>query len=242
MATGLVAVKEPQEALMPSPQATLVGKLTYGEGYGSVAVGANRIETITLINNGTASVTVSKVTYTDGAFSTYSPTLPLTLPTGSAMSLQIKFMPTVVKPYSANCNVYSNIPTHTFVLTGTGIKAPATQHSVNLTWNASTSPVNGYNVYRGIAHGGPYSKLNAGLVTPLTYTDSTVSSGQTYYYVTTAVDAQLRESPYSNEFTAGVAVSFFSRANIELILLIALVLAIVIYFAWYKNRRRHEPV
>jgi hypothetical protein len=76
-------------------------------------------------------------------------------------------------------------------------------HSASLNWTASTSPnVAGYNVYRGIASGGPYSKLNSSLLTAVTYTDNTVQAGQTYFYVATAMDSSNNESAYSNEARA----------------------------------------
>jgi len=40
------------------------------------------------------------------------------------------------------------------------------------------------------------------MVSSLSYTDSTVQSGQTYYYVTTAVDAAGLESSYSSQVHA----------------------------------------
>jgi len=73
-------------------------------------------------------------------------------------------------------------------------------HSVSLAWAASTSlNVIGYNVYRGIASGGPFTKLSSSPVTSLSYVDATVVSGETYYYVTTAVDSSGNESAYSTE-------------------------------------------
>jgi fibronectin type 3 domain-containing protein len=78
------------------------------------------------------------------------------------------------------------------------------QHTVALSWTASTSTVAGYNVYRGTVSGGPYSKINSSLVATLSYTDSTVQSGTTYYYVTTAVDSSGDESTYSNEVSAPI--------------------------------------
>ena len=78
--------------------------------------------------------------------------------------------------------------------------------SVSLTWNASTSSVAGYNVYRGTQTGGPYSKSNLSLVTGTAYTDTSVQAGQTYYYVATSVDSNGVESAYSNE--AQVAVPY----------------------------------
>jgi fibronectin type 3 domain-containing protein len=64
--------------------------------------------------------------------------------------------------------------------------------------------VAGYNVYRSSVSGGPYTKLNATPVTALTYTDSTVSAGATYYYVVTDVASDGTESVFSNQATAVV--------------------------------------
>jgi fibronectin type 3 domain-containing protein len=86
-------------------------------------------------------------------------------------------------------------------ITGTG--TAQTQQSVNLTWDASADAV-GYNVYRGTVSGGPYTMINASLHSTTTYTDNTVVSGQTYYYVTTAVNSQSQQSGYSNQTTAVV--------------------------------------
>jgi len=86
-------------------------------------------------------------------------------------------------------------------VTGSG----SSSHSVSLSWMASTSwNVGGYNVYRGTTSGGPYTKLNSSLVTTPSYTDTTVVSGQTYYYVATALDTTNNESVYSNEAQAVV--------------------------------------
>jgi fibronectin type 3 domain-containing protein len=85
-------------------------------------------------------------------------------------------------------------------LTGTGV-VPV-QHSVALTWNGSTtSNVTGYNVYRSTVNGGAYARITS-LGGVLSYTDSTVQNGTTYYYVTTAVDSQGTESVFSNQVTA----------------------------------------
>ena len=89
----------------------------------------------------------------------------------------------------------------------TGVDFSATQQassSVALSWIASASAVSGYNVYRGTINGGPYTKINSSLVTALTYVDSSVSSGTTYYYVSTSVDSDGIESIYSNQVTAQI--------------------------------------
>jgi hypothetical protein len=76
------------------------------------------------------------------------------------------------------------------------------QHSAVLSWTASTSTVSGYNVYRGTVNVGPYTLINLSLVTGLSYTDTTVQSRVTYYYVTRAVDSSGVESIDSNQVTA----------------------------------------
>ena len=76
------------------------------------------------------------------------------------------------------------------------------QHSASLSWSASTSAVSGYNVYRSTVSGSSYAKINSSLVAVLSYTDSTVQSGTTYFYVATAVDSSGRESANSNEVIA----------------------------------------
>ena len=90
----------------------------------------------------------------------------------------------------------------------TGVNFTATpqqSHTVALSWTASTTTtVTGYNVYRSTTNGTGYAKINSSLVTVLTYTDSTVLNGATYYYVTTAVDSTGAESGYSNQATAVV--------------------------------------
>lgn len=76
-------------------------------------------------------------------------------------------------------------------------------HSATLNWTASTSSnVVGYNIYRGTASGGPYTKLTSSPTALTSYTDNNVVSGQTYYYVATAVDSSSNESGYSNQSQA----------------------------------------
>jgi hypothetical protein len=77
-------------------------------------------------------------------------------------------------------------------------------HSATLSWIASTSSVAGYNIYRSSVSGGPYTKMNSSLITLLTYTDTAVLAGLTYYYLATSVNASNVESSYSNEISATI--------------------------------------
>ena len=78
------------------------------------------------------------------------------------------------------------------------------QHSVDLSWTASTSHVSGYRVYVSAVSGGPYTLLTKDLVKGTTYTDTNVKSGKTYCYMVTSVDANGTESVASKEFTAKI--------------------------------------
>ena len=78
------------------------------------------------------------------------------------------------------------------------------QHSVTLNWAESTSAdVAAYRVYRGTTSGGPYSAV-APNVPLLTYTDATVLSGHTYYYVVTTVNSAGTESQYSSQVASPI--------------------------------------
>ncbi len=90
----------------------------------------------------------------------------------------------------------------------TGVNFTATvqvTHTVALTWIASTtSTVSGYNVYRSTVSGTGYSRINSSPLSTalLSFTDTGVLNGTTYFYVTTAVDASGVESTFSNETSA----------------------------------------
>jgi fibronectin type 3 domain-containing protein len=90
----------------------------------------------------------------------------------------------------------------TITVTLTITAALPVSHSVALSWNASTSSdVVGYNAYRATIKGGPYG-LIASAISGTAYTDLSVQSGVTYYYVMTATNSGGQESVNSNEATA----------------------------------------
>lgn len=85
----------------------------------------------------------------------------------------------------------------------TGLIATGGNGVVNLDWNDNgEADLAGYNVLRSTTSGGPYTKINASLITVSTYSDTTVTNGTTYYYVVTAVDTSNNESGNSNQASA----------------------------------------
>jgi fibronectin type 3 domain-containing protein len=77
-------------------------------------------------------------------------------------------------------------------------------HSVSLNWTPSSSSFAGFNVYRGSLSGGPYTKVNSVLISTTSFLDTSVASGQIFYYVVTEVDSTGAESPNSNEAIATI--------------------------------------
>jgi hypothetical protein len=170
--------------------------------FGNVVVGTSQSQTATL-SASIASVTVSSIGGLTGSeFSVSGLSFPFTLAAGTTASFTVKFTPQASGATLTNLSFASdatNAPTVESV-NGSGIPAP--QHSVALSWNASTSTVAGYNVYRGSVSGGPYAKITSALDATTAYTDGSVQGGQTYYYVVTAVDGSGSESAYSNQVQA----------------------------------------
>ncbi len=171
--------------------------------FGDVTVGSSSVLPVVVTNAGTASVTVSSVAISGAGFSFTGPALPLTLASGQDTSLSVTFDPTTASgDVTGSLSVVSNGTNSPTVasLTAAGVN----QHSVALSWTASTSTgVTGYNVFRATVSGGPYTQLNTSEITGTTYTDTTVEAGETYYYVATAVTST-DDSAYSNQATAVV--------------------------------------
>jgi fibronectin type 3 domain-containing protein len=168
--------------------------------FGNVVVGSSSTLPVILTNTGTGSVTISQDSVTGTGFSISGPTLPLTLSAGQNTDFSVTFAPTAGGSVTGSASILSNATNSpgNELLSGTGI------HAVSLSWTASTSTVTGYNVFRGTQSGGPYTMLNSSLLSGTTYTDTTVQAGQTYYYVTTAVNSADVESQYSNQVQAVV--------------------------------------
>jgi fibronectin type 3 domain-containing protein len=91
-------------------------------------------------------------------------------------------------------SIASPAPSAPLNLTATGGNA-----KVDLSWTVVSNAIS-YNLYRSTTTGGPYSQI-ATSVTGITYSDTTVTNGTTYYYVVTAVNSG-GESGYSNEASA----------------------------------------
>jgi hypothetical protein len=195
----------PNLAVSLSGTGTAAGQLTISPAtlsFGSVVVGQSKSMAATLSATG-SSLTISSASTGSSEFALSGISFPLNIAAGQSASVTVTFTPQASGTASDNASFVSNAAnTPVESLTGTGTAPP--QHSVDLTWGASTSSVMGYNVYRSGTSGGPYTKINSVPDALTSYTDSTVLGGQTYYYVSTALDAGGMESGFSNEVKATI--------------------------------------
>ena len=175
---------------------------------GNVAVGTSGTATGQL-TAATASVTVSGVSVVGSEFVIGGLSFPVTIPAGSSATYTVTFSPTSSGSAATTASFVSNAsnaPTGVN-LTGTAVAAPT--YTVGLSWTASGSTgVTGYYIYRALYNTststcGSYTELNPSQSNATTtYTDSNITSGDTYCYEVAAVNSSGEQSTDSNVVTA----------------------------------------
>jgi len=172
--------------------------------FGSITTGANGTQSVTLANSGNSSVSVSQISISGAGFSAAGFALPVTLAAGQSASFSVTFAPTTTGNLSGSVAVTSNATNSPLAISLSGSGAAAASHSVTLNWTPGTSSYAGFNVYRGALSGGPYTKVNSAFISATSFIDTSVTSGQTCYYVATEVDSTGAESVYSSEVIATI--------------------------------------
>jgi P pilus assembly chaperone PapD len=172
--------------------------------FGNLTTGSSEAKTVTLTNTGNANVSLSKDTITGSGFAVSGLAAPLTLSPGQSTSFSVDFAPTAVGSVSGSLAITSDAANSPAILALTGAGESPTAYKVMLSWTPSSATYSGFNVYRSTVSGGPYSKLDSTLVGSASYTDTSVTSGQTYYYVATEVDSTGKESGYSAQTSATI--------------------------------------
>jgi hypothetical protein len=170
--------------------------------FGNVNLDTSSPLTTTFTNAGNTNVTISGVSVVGAGFSASGVSTGLTLMPSQTATLTVTFDPTTLGTVTgAGVTVTSNAGTIQIPLSGAGV-----QFSVSLSWTASASSnVTGYYVYRSTTQGTGYAKLDpSSPASILQYSDTTVLTGQTYYYVVTAVDSSGVESGFSASATAAI--------------------------------------
>jgi Abnormal spindle-like microcephaly-assoc'd, ASPM-SPD-2-Hydin len=187
----------------PKPTAGQLSVTPTTMNFGSVALGSSANLTGTL-TAGTADVNVTSAAWSGQGYSVSGITFPVTVAAAKSVTYTVTFAPQAAGNSTGSISFVNDGTTSPVAQTLDGDGGQAGAHTVALSWDASTSSVVGYNVYRGTQSGGPYQKLTSSPQPETSYTDSSVLSATTYYYVATAVDSQNVESTYSNQAQAAV--------------------------------------
>jgi hypothetical protein len=165
--------------------------------FGKVTVGTAKSQSATL-TTGDACITVRSADWSGPGYSVSGIVFPMTIPAGQSVHFKVTFAPQSTGSASGNIKFVSNAenaPQAAF----NGNGAQNTGHGVTLAWHPAASAVAGYNVYRGVAPKGPYTKITGSPHPNPTFTDASVEGGTTYFYMTTAVSKRGKESKYSNQ-------------------------------------------
>jgi hypothetical protein len=165
--------------------------------FGNVNVGSTVSRSVTLTNTGNSNVVISSAALS-GANLSLSGGSAVTLSPSQSIALTVQYSPTAATSTVGSLAIVSNANGAPAAIPISGNGVTQAVHTVVLSWNVSNSAT-GYNVYRSAMSGSGYARVNSGLDAALSYSDPSVQNGQTYYYVTTAVDASGQESAYSSE-------------------------------------------
>ncbi len=114
--------------------------------FGSVVVGSSSALNGTLTASG-AAVTINSASVNNGEFVLSGISLPATLPAGQSATFTVTFKPSASGATSASLSFSSNAANSPTVQTMTGTGTTATQHTVDLTWNASSGARVGWSVH-----------------------------------------------------------------------------------------------
>jgi hypothetical protein len=173
--------------------------------FGSVIIGNTPSQQVTLTNTGNTSADISSVSLTGSGYILSGTTGNVVLAPNQSTNLIVEFAPKTAGNLPGTVTISSNATNSQLVIQLSGVGAQkGQQQSVALNWDRSASQVVGYFVYRSSQPSGPYAKLNPQANPETSYTDSSVVSGQTYFYVVTSVNSENIESAYSGQASVTV--------------------------------------
>lgn len=223
-ATATLAITSNAKTVVDSVSLTGAGQKPFADllltppavNFGNLALQKTSTQNVTMQNTGDINMTIQGITVAGAGFGYASLSPGFSLAPKQSVTFQVWFSPKAAGAAAAKVTFLSpNLASpQTMELTGGGLSSTASNppsapasHTVQLNWNASASPVIGYRIYRSEVSGGSYAPLNGTVINSLSYDDTTVSLGTTYYYVVKAVDTAGNESVPSNQATAVIPAS-----------------------------------
>ena len=216
----------------PSPSPALgITLRPSGLSFGQISVGEANTRSLTITNTGNSDVVIPRIECAGDEFTLSGLDLPLILAGGQSFTFMITFNPRssgvasgTVSAIGGKASVTllsgegtTSLPNRTHPASESSLdnrsSAPVQRNwrpiwvgrSVQVSWVASKSRhIVGYNVYRSLKSGGPYTRINHRLDPATTYTDNRIKGGNEYYYVATALDSKGKESHYSKQVRVNV--------------------------------------
>ena len=172
--------------------------------FGKVAVGGSTSQLVTLTNMAKVNVGIASISASGEGFSV-SGGSHVTLAPGQAVTVSIGFNPRAAGKAKGALSVTTDAlsGSHVRIALSGSAEGTSGKHSVALNWQASSSSI-GYVILRSSKESGQLSRLNATLNESTSFTDNTVTSGETYEYVVTSVNSANLESAASNQITVTI--------------------------------------
>jgi hypothetical protein len=161
---------------------------------------------LTVTVTGSSPVTITSVSFSNGAFSAPSVPVPITLSSGQSATGQISAHPESTAQ-TGKLTIVSNVGTYTVSLSETATAQKPASHSVSLRWDApssSTDPVDSYQVDRAVSGSTQFSTVGTTTAGSTTFADTSVQAGTTYQYEVRSVDESGNASGPSNTVTLSI--------------------------------------
>ncbi len=152
------------------------------------STGNDSSQPLTITVTGQRPVTIRSVSFSNSAFFAQPVSLPVTLPSGQ--SLTGPRCPSESTAQTGTMTIGSDAGTYTVSLSETAIAKAAAAHSANLTWKApstNSAAVDSYQVERAASGSSQYAVVGTTTAASTAFTDTSVSSGQTYVYAVRSV-------------------------------------------------------
>ena len=154
----------------------------------------------------TGPITITGVSFSNNSFFAQSVPLPATLSSGQRITGQISARPQSAAQ-TGKFTITTTGGTFTVSLSETAASKPVVKHAASLAWSApstSSAPVDSYQVNRAVSGSTQYSVVGTTAAASTAFTDTSVTSGQTYVYAVRSVDQSGNTSNPSNTVTLAI--------------------------------------
>lgn len=138
---------------------------------------------------------------TYAAITSYSATPNVTLYTHTGLTINTQYTYRVKTVNAYGSSLFSNTSSSvtTLIAPSNLVSQTLSTSSISLQWTDNSSAETGYEIYRSASNNTGYSLINTTSANTVTYTDTGLNPGTTYYYKVRAISAASLVSAYGNE-------------------------------------------